>query len=95
MRELVFATFLAEIKNAFVDDINDPDLIELLYRGVAQPLGIPLCKVQKGTASKIVNRLPNGRPLRVLKGHSQDAEVKESIGQFFEQNVINHSFNPS
>ena len=40
MRELVFATVVAEIKNAFAEDINDPDLIELLYRGVAEPLGI-------------------------------------------------------
>ena len=35
MQELVFVTVIAEIKNAFAEDINDPDLIELLYRGVA------------------------------------------------------------
>lgn len=90
LRELVFATVLAEIKNAFVDEINDPDLIQLLYGGVAYPLGISIGKVQKGAASKIVNREPGGRPLRVIKGHSQDAEVKESIGGYFKQNVIRH-----
>lgn len=40
MRELVLATVVAEIKNAFVDEISDPELIELLYRGVAEPLGM-------------------------------------------------------
>lgn len=90
MRELVFATVIAEIKNAFVDEINDPDLIQLLYGGVAYPLGITIGKVQKGTASKIVNREPGGRPLRVIKGHSQDQVVKASIGQYFTQNVISH-----
>ena len=90
MRELVFATVIAEIKNAFVDEINDPDLIELLYRGVAGPLNIKVVKVQKGTASKIVNREPGGRPLRVIKGHSQDSIVKQSIGKYFQECVINH-----
>ena len=60
MRELVLATVVAEIKNAFVDEISDPELIELLYRGVAEPLGMTLSKVGKGTASKIVNRAPQG-----------------------------------
>ena len=42
MRELVLATVVAEIKNAFVDELSDPELIELLYRGVAEPLGMTL-----------------------------------------------------
>ena len=90
LRELVFATVLAEIKNAFVDEINDPDLIQLLYGGVAFPLGLEIGKVQKGAASKIVNREPGGRPLRVIKGHSQDEAVKTSIGMYFQNNVIRH-----
>lgn len=90
MRELVFSTVIAEIKNAFVDEINDPDLIELLYRGVAEPLGIKLSKVQKGAASKIINRAPQGNALRVIRGHSQDQKVKESIGDFFKRNITRH-----
>lgn len=90
MREMVFSTVIAEIKNAFVDEISDPELIELLYRGVAEPLGIKLSKVQRGAASKIVNREPGGRPLKVIKGHSQDPEVKASIGEFFKKNVTRH-----
>lgn len=90
LQELVLATVVAEIKNAFIDDINDPDLIELLYRGVAGPLGITLNKVQKGAASKIMNREPGGRALRVIKGHSQDQKVKDSIGEFFRKNVTVH-----
>lgn len=91
-RELVFATVLAEIKNAFADEINDPDLIELLYGGVAYPLGIKLSKVQKGVASKIVNREPGGRPLKIIREHSQDPIVKSKIGNFFQQNVIRRFF---
>lgn len=90
MRELVFSTVIAEIKNAFVDEISDPELIELLYRGVAEPLGIKLSKVQKGAASKIVNRSPQGNALRIIRGHSQDPKVKASIGAFFKQNVTRH-----
>lgn len=90
MRELVFATVIAEIKNAFADEINDPDLIQLLYGGVAYPLHIHIGDVQKGAASKIVNRTPGGRPLRVIKGHSQDAEVKSTIGDYFSKNIIRH-----
>lgn len=91
MLELVFATVEAEIKNAFVEDINDPDLIELLYRGVAEPLKISIVKVQRGTASKIVNRQPGGNPLKVIRGNSQNPVVKASIGNFFRQNII-HRF---
>ena len=90
MRELVLATVAAEIKNAFVDEINDPDLLQLLYGGVAYPLGISIGKVQKGAASLIMNREPGGRPLRVIKGHSQDPKVKQTIGTYFQQNVIKH-----
>ena len=90
MRELVFSTVIAEIKNAFIDEISDPELIELLYRGVAEPLGIQLNKVQKGAASKIVNREPGGKPLRIIKGHSQDQKVKASIGDFFKKNITRH-----
>lgn len=90
MRELVFATVIAEIKNAFVDEISDPELIELLYRGVAGPLGITVNKVQKGTASKIVNRAPQGNALRVIRGNSQDPKVKSTIGEYFKKNITRH-----
>lgn len=38
MQKLVLATVVAEIKNAFVDEISDPELIELFYKGVIEPL---------------------------------------------------------
>lgn len=90
MRELVLSTIIAEIKNAFIDEISDPELIELLYRGVAEPIGIKLSKVQPGAASKIVNRGPQGNALRIIRGHSQDPEVKSSIGAFFKKNITRH-----
>lgn len=93
MQELVFATVIAEIKNAFAEDINDPDLIELLYRGVAEPLGITVVKVQKGAASKIVNRMPGGNPLKTIRNNSQNPAVKASIGSFFRNNIT-HRFMP-
>lgn len=89
MREFVFATVLAEIKNAFVEEVSDPDLIELLYGGITYPLGITIGKVTKGAASKIVNRETGGRPLKVIRGHCQDDEVKRSIGTYFSKNIVN------
>lgn len=90
MREFVFATVLAEIKNDFVEEVSDPELIQLLYGGVAYPLGMQISTVSKSTASKIVNREPGGRPLRVIRGHCQDDIVKNSIGKYFKDNVIKH-----
>ncbi len=90
MRELVFATVIAEIKNAFKDEITDPDLIDLLYLGVTKPLGISVGKVQKGAASKIVNRKAGGNPLKIIRNNSQDPKVKASIGAYFRNCVIRH-----
>lgn len=53
---VVFSTVIAEIKNTFVDAVDGPELTELLYRGVSDPLGIKRGKIQEGAASKIVNR---------------------------------------
>lgn len=83
MREFVFATILAELKNDFVDEVSDPELIQLLYGGIAYPLGITIGTVSKSTASLIVNREPKGRPLKVIRGHCQDEEVKNSIADYF------------
>ncbi len=90
MRELVFATVLAEIKNTFKDDIDDPNLIELLYGAVTEPLGLSRIAVSKGQASLIVNRQPKGKPHKVVRNNSQDAKVKSSVGTYFERTVINH-----
>lgn len=65
MRELVLATVLAEIKNTFKDDIDDPNLIELLYGAVTEPLGLPRVTVSKGTASLIINRQPRVNHIRL------------------------------
>ena len=90
MQELVFATVIEEIKNAFADEINDPELIQLLYGGVAYPLGIKVGTVTKGAASKIVNRKAGGNPLRIIRRHSQDPEVKSTIAAYFQKNIIRH-----
>lgn len=90
MRELVLATVLAEIKNTFKDDIDDPNLVELLYGGITEPLGLPRVAVSKGTASLIMNRQPKGKPHKIIRNNSQDDKVKASIGTYFEKNVIKH-----
>jgi len=90
LRELVLATVLAEIKNTFKDDIDDPNLIELLYAAITEPLGLPRVSVSKGTASLIVNRQPKGKAHKVIRNNSQDDRVKATIGKYFETNVIKH-----
>lgn len=90
MRELVLATVLAEIKNTFKDDIDDPNLVELLYGGITEPLGLPRVAVSKGTASLIMNRQPKGKPHKIIRNNSQDDKVKASIDTYFEKNVIKH-----
>ena len=66
MKELVFATVLTELKTSWEDAIAVPDLINLLYDAIAEPVGLtnkngdPIT-VTKGTASKIMNRQPGGQ----------------------------------
>ena len=90
LRELVLATVLAEIKNTFKDDIDDPNLIELLYGAITEPLGLPRITVSKGTASLIMNRQPKGKAHKIIRNNSQDDKVKASVGTYFETTVIRH-----
>lgn len=69
MCKIVLAVILDEIKNDFIDEISDPNLIQLLYGGVTYPLGITVENVVKGVAGKIVNCKPDGRALRGVRGH--------------------------
>ena len=38
LSELVFATYLKELKNAWAEEIADPDLINLLSDAVSEPM---------------------------------------------------------
>ena len=93
MKELVFATVLAELKAFWADTIADPDLINLLYDAVAVPVGLtnkngePIT-VAKGTASKIMKRLPGGNPNRSIRSKSADDKVLASIEEYFKRNVV-------
>lgn len=94
MGELVFATILLEIKNAFKDTVADPDLIELLYDAVALPAGLTNSNgssitVSKGTASKIINREKGGNPLKAIRNASQEKRVKDTIIDYFRNSVVN------
>jgi len=93
LSELVFATVLSEIKNAFKDSVADPDLIELLYDAVALPAGLKnsngsAITVSKGLASKIMNREKGGNPLKVIRNASQEKSVKDSIVAYFRDSVV-------
>lgn len=93
MKELVFATILAELKKSWGDTVTDPDLINLLYDSVADPVGLtnkngePIT-VSKGTASKIVNRQPGGNPHRSIRKYSTDDRVTSSIANYFSRNIV-------
>lgn len=95
MDELVFATVLTELKKAWNDIISDPDLIELLYDAVAEPVGLSnkngdTFTVSKTTASKIVNRRQGGNPLKAIRKASDDKRVLSSIDKFFETRVLKY-----
>ena len=40
LSELVISTFVEELKNAWAEDVSDPDLLQLLYDAVAYPLNL-------------------------------------------------------
>lgn len=92
MKELVFAAVLTELKTSWGDTIADPDLINLLYDAVAEPVGLtnkngdPIT-VTKGTASKIMNRQAGGNPNRSIRSKSADDRVVRSIEEYFKKNV--------
>lgn len=93
MSELVFATYLRELKNAWAEDIADPDLIELLYDGVAEPMGLlnkekNTITVDKGTASKIVNQQKGGNALRLIRTKANNERVQVTIESYFQNKVI-------
>lgn len=95
MDELVFATVVIELKKAWNNIILDPDLIELLYDAVAEPVGLTnqvgnVFSVSKTVASKIVNRQPGGNPLKIIRKQSDDKRVISSIDIFFEKRVVKY-----
>lgn len=93
MKELVFATVLTELKISWGDTIADPDLINLLYDAVAEPVGLtnkngePIT-VTKATASKIINRQAGGNPNRSIRSKSADDRVLATIEEYFKRNVV-------
>ena len=93
MNDLVIATFLNEIKRVWKDSVSDPDLIVLMYNAVSEPAGLKgqtgqHIDVKKGTASKIMKRMPGGNFHREIKKHIADPAVNESIVPYFEKNVV-------
>lgn len=94
MSELVFATFLNELKNSWNDStIANEDLINLLYDSVSEPAGLVNKKgesisVSKSQASKIKNREKGGNPNTTIRDHSSDRKVLDSINTYFEKKIV-------
>lgn len=93
MKELVFATVLAELKASWGETIADPDLINLLYDAISMPVGLTNRKgdpitVSKGTASKIMNRQTGGNAHRSIRSKSTDYRVAASIEEYFRINIV-------
>lgn len=93
LSELVFATYLKELKNAWAEEIADPDLINLLYDAVSEPMELVnkengTITTEKSAASKIVNRQKGGNALKVIRTNAKKDKVRSSIEQYFEKNVV-------
>lgn len=95
MSELVFSRVVSELKTSWRDSsIADPDLIELLYDAVAMPSNLSnkdgdTITVSKSQASKIMNRQKGGNVLKIIRDHSSDKVVLDSINEYFQKNVLN------
>ena len=93
LSELVFATYLKELKNAWAEEIADPDLINLLYDAVSEPMELVnkengTITTEKSAASKIVNRQKGGNALKVIRTNANKDKVRSTIEQYFEKNVV-------
>ena len=94
MSELVISTFVEELKNAWAEDVSDPDLLQLLYDAVAYPLNLfnknkDAIIVDKSTCSKIMNRKKNGNVIKIIRHGASDTKVINSIENYFDKNVLN------
>jgi len=93
LSELVFATYLKKLKNAWAEEIADPDLINLLYDAVSEPMELVnkengTITTEKSAASKIMNRQKGGNALKVIRTNANKDKVRSSIEQYFEKNVV-------
>ena len=95
MDEMVFATLLVYLQDAWDEVISEVDLIELLYDGVADAAGVTtedgqvIC-VTKGTASKVFARQTGGNVRRDIRKHASDSRVVSSIEGYFKEKVLTH-----
>lgn len=84
LSELVFATYLKELKNAWAEEIADPDLINLLYDAVSEPMELVnkengTITTEKSAASKIVNRQKGGNALKVIRTNANKDKVRPPL----------------
>ena len=95
MDEMVFATFLILLSDAWDEVISEVNLVELLYDGVADAAnlrtedGQVIC-VTKGTASKVFARQTGGNVRRDIRKHASDPKVITSIEEYFKKKVLTH-----
>lgn len=93
MFDLVISVFTSLLKQYWRSSIADPDLLELLYDAVADPVnllnekGDPI-SVTKSTASKIMLRKAGGNIHTQIKKHIADEKVNQTIVAYFERRII-------
>lgn len=93
MSELVIATFVKELKKGFAENIAYPDLLEVLYHGIIDPLNLTnknndAFYIDKTTASKIINRKKKGNVIKVIRQGASNQKVVDSIEAYFEKNIV-------
>ena len=95
MDEMVFATLLILLKDAWDEVISEVDLIQVLYDGVADPIGLRASDgsvncVKKGTASKVFARQTGGNVRKDIRVNAKDPRVTGTIEKYFKEKVLNH-----
>lgn len=93
MEELVLATYLKALKDAFAESVANEELITLLYTGVAEPLGLlnkrgdPIA-CSKTQASYIMNRQNYGNAMKAIRAGASKEKVRDSIGAYFRKTIM-------
>lgn len=89
MSELVFATYLKEVKKAWKRKISDQDIVQLFYDAVAKPMGYDI-SVRPDTASKVMNRKPSGNVRDDIREGSTEDKVLAVIEGYFAREITSN-----
>lgn len=91
MEELVFATYIRELKDAWKGTVTTEDLINLLFGQIVIPCNVKSQKgesyyVSKESASRLLNLKENVSP-KIWK-HADDVDIVKSTKDYFGKYVV-------